>query len=350
MKTCRTQSNRRKRVCWSFAALLALVVSGFGQTSERPSAPATTSEEKVRGDYVVGPGDILEVKVADSPEMSGKYRVSEKGDLALPLLPNPIKVGGLASPEVSREISEAIKAADILRKPAVSVFVEQYHSRSVMVLGAVGKPGVYPLEKPTNMLEVISLAGGLTPAAGTTLTVTRKGEPRGRESSSGTDRVQPARDTKLTIDLGKLVAGNDPSLDIEAQPGDVLNVSNAPVVYVVGAVAKPGGFVLQDPRSGLTVLQALALAEGFRAAAAPGRTVIVRRSADGKDHQEIPINLNKVMTGKLEDHVLLANDILFIPESGMKKGLRKLGDAALSAASNVAGYGFGYRLAQPPVR
>ncbi len=347
MKTYRIQSDRRERACWLFAMLLALAVSAFGQTSQQPSsAPAAASEQKVRADYVIGPGDILEVKVADSPEISGKYRVGEKGDLALPLLPTSIKAAGLTAPELSKRIAEAIKAADILRKPAVNVFVDQYHSRPVMVLGAVAKPGVYPLERPTNMLEVLSLAGGLTPTAGTTLTVTRKGVPPTGEGSSA-NPAQAVGDTKLTIDLGKLVAGNDPSLNIEAQPGDVLNVSTAPVVYVVGAVVRPGGFALQDPRSGLTVLQALALAEGFRPAAAPGRTVIVRRSASGKDRQEIPVNLNKVMTGKVEDHVLQANDILFIPESGMKKGLRRMGDAALSAASTVVGYGFGLRVAQP---
>lgn len=348
MKTRRIRSGRRGNTRLLLGMAMALVASAFGQTSEPPRSAPTTSGEKVAGNYVIGPGDVLEVRVADSPELSGKYRVSEKGDVALPMLPAPIEAGGFTEPELAKRIAEAVKAADILRKPAVTVFVEQYHSRSVMVLGAVAKPGVYPLERPTSMLEVISMAGGLTPQAGTTLSVTRKSGPPASLGSSTPHSAQSPASTTLAINLESLVAGKDPSLNLEVQPGDVLNVSNAPVIYVVGAVTKPGGFTLQDPRSGLTVLQALALAEGFRAAASPGHTVIVRRSADGKVRQEIPVDLNKVMRGKTEDRILQANDILFIPESGMKKSMRRMGDAALSAATTVAGYGFGLRVAQTP--
>ena len=259
-----------------------------------------------------------------------------------PLLSTPIKAAGLTALDVSKNIAQAVKAADILREPAVTVFVEQYRSRSVTVLGAVAKPGVYPMERRTTVLELLSMAGGALPTAGSSATITRKAAAPAESGSAGTPE---AGETTISVDLSKLTTGRDMSQNWEVEPGDILNVPTAPIVYVVGAVNKPGGFALQDPRSGLTVLQAIALVEGFKPAASPGHTIILRNSTSEKERKEVPVDLNKLMAGKLKDSVLEANDILFIPESGFKKGARKLGDAALSAASTIVGYGYGLRVA-----
>jgi polysaccharide export outer membrane protein len=328
------------RACWCLPVVIScLAMSASGQIGKQSQAATPMPSEKaVSGDYILGPGDIVTITVADSPELSGRYRVGENGQLNLPSISTPIRAWGLTAVEVAKRIAEALKASDLLRDPVVNVFLEEYHSRNVTVLGAVAKPSVYPLERPTTVLEVLSLAGGLIPQSGNTLTLVRNSS-RPESATSA-----PTGDSTLTIDLAKLMQGKDPSLNLEVHPGDVISVSPAPVIYVVGAVTKPGGFVLQDPGSGVTVLQALAMAEGLKSVAARSRTLLVRRSAGLKERQEIPINLDKLMAGKIRDQYMEPNDILFVPESGSKKTAQAMARTAEQAAVGIATYGVGLRV------
>jgi polysaccharide biosynthesis/export protein len=200
-------------------------------------------------------------------------------------------------------------------------------------LGAVAKPAVYPLQRPSSLLDVISLAGGLAPNAGNIVTVSRK--KKGQEA-------QPV----LSVDLAKVVRGLEPNGDVAIQGGDVINVSTAPIVYVIGAVNKPGGFVMTDPGSGVSVLQAVALAEGLQSIAAPNRSMVLRRSQDGKTKQEFPIDISSVLHQKGTDQLLQPNDVLFVPESGSKKTLHAMGRAAEQGVVGVATYGLGLRVGQ----
>lgn len=320
--------------------LILFVVVGLpvlGMADQSSAAPGqVSSAQQKSSDYEVGPGDILTITIGDSPELSGKYRVSDSGDIALPLLPQPVKAAGLTPRDLSSAIATALEKAELLRQPMVSVFVEEFHSRAVTVLGAVAKPAVYPLERPTTLLEVLSLAGGPTQQAGNIVTVVQP------THSSGTKDSSPS-DSTLNIDLAKLMKGTDPSLNIIVQAGDSVSVSAAPIVYVVGAVVRPGGYVLPDAKSGMTILQALAMAQGMQPIAAAKRSVIVRRSEEGKTNATIPIDIAKLMDGKFhEDQMLEPNDILFIPESGMKRSLAKVSAVASSAVSGIAIYGFRY--------
>ncbi len=328
------------RLYWCLPGIaLCLAMSANGQIAKQSQAGTPTPSEKaVSGDYLLGPGDVLTITVADSPELSGKYRVSENGQLNLASISTPIRAGGLTATEVAKRIAEALKAADLLRDPVVNVFLEEYHSRNVTVLGAVAKPSVYPLDRPTTVLEVLSLAGGLIPQSGNTLTLVRNGaRPEGATSA-------PTGDSTLTIDLAKLMQGKDPSLNVEVHPGDVISVCQAPVIYVVGAVTKPGGFLVQDPGSGVTVLQALGMAEGLQPVAARNRSLLIRRSAGLKERQQIPINLDKLMAGKMRDQYMEPNDILFIPESSSKKTAYAMARTAEQAVIGIATYGVGLRV------
>jgi polysaccharide biosynthesis/export protein len=325
--------------CWILLALFWLALPVFSQIDRPAPDGPTTAHQKDAGDYIIGPEDVLTIAVADFPELTGKFRVSEAGYLTLPGLPVPVKAEGCTERELSRKIADALQAAELLRDPMVHVFVEEYHSRTVTVVGAVAKPSVYPLQKPTTLLEVLSLAGGLLPSAGTTAVLVRKDQPSRVGGPSDSDRPLPGNDSTLTIDLAKLMVGKDPSSNVEVRAGDVVSVATAPFIYVVGAVVKPGGFVLQDPDSGITVLKALAMAQGLKPIAAGGRSMIVRRSGSGSNQQEIPIDVTKLMAGKLGDRPLEPNDILFIPESGTKKALSKTGEIATQMVSGLALYG-----------
>jgi polysaccharide export outer membrane protein len=283
-------------------------------------------------DYVFGPGDVLAILIADSPEMSGSFQVSDTGNVEIPLA-GQLKAAGLTGSQLSTSISEKLKSAELVSSPIVEVDVLEYHSCTVLVLGAVAKPAVYPLQRPSSLLDVISLAGGLAPNAGNIVTVSRK--KKGQEAQS-----------VLSVDLAKVVRGLEPNGDVAIQGGDVINVSTAPIVYVIGAVNKPGGFVMTDPGSGVSVLQAVALAEGLQSIAAPNRSMVLRRSQDGKTKQEFPIDISSVLHQKGTDQLLQPNDVLFVPESGSKKTLHAMGRAAEQGVVGVATYGLGLRVGQ----
>jgi polysaccharide biosynthesis/export protein len=338
------------------------------QPGQQPPLPAAMPRG---GDLVLGPGDVISIQVADDADIAGKYLVSDSGDIAIPTVPNPIHAAGLNTSQLSKAIAKGLKDAQILNDPIVSIFVEEYHSHTVTVLGAVVRPGSYPVETHTTVLDVISEAGGLLPSAGNLVTIAKRGTPEAAAAvtapsprpvaSSTPARAQnsvaaatamkdasfekapvvlPENGNVRRIDLHMLVTGKDVNANIEVKAGDVVSVGTAPVVYIVGAVTRPGAFAIEGDKSEITVLQALSLVEGMTPVAASSKAVIVRDSAD-KNREEIPININKVMSGKEKDQYLLADDILFIPESGRKKTLQKAGQAAVGAAQ----YGLGLRVA-----
>jgi polysaccharide export outer membrane protein len=333
--------------CLLFSLGLSLWIAAAPALAQKagagPQAASSSNSAKAENlvpDYAIGPGDVLTVSVADAPEMSGKIRVTDSGFLILPSLSTPVKAEGLTALELERRIAEAVKAADLIREPVVSVFVEEYHSRTVTVLGAVAKPSVYPLERATTVLELLSMAGGVTQTAGPSLTITRQLPPAGAAAAKGDEAASSAEKSTLSIDLNNLMSGKDPSLNVDVRSGDVVSVSTAPVIYVVGAVNKPGAFVLQDQQASMTAIKAMGLVGGLTPVAAGNRSIIIRKSADGQEKQ-LPIDLTKLMRGKLGDQALLGGDVLFVPDSRMKKNMEFLGQTAHTAVYAItlaAGY------------
>ncbi|MGH9704204.1 MAG: polysaccharide biosynthesis/export family protein [Candidatus Acidiferrales bacterium] len=342
-------------IAWLCFASLAAGQSAVRDTVKAADPAASAGQRFVAADYRIGASDILRIVIADMPEWSGIYPVSETGTLELPGM--RVRAAGLTAAELGHTIALALQQAQQLRDPAVNVFVEEYRSQTVTVLGAVAHPSVYSLRKSTSLLEVLSMAGGLIPQSGNELTLQRRNWAAGSTETSGKDSIS-------NIDLKRLMQGKDPALNLEIEGSDVVTVSTAPLVYVVGAVVKPGGFVLQDPGAGLTILQALAMAEGLRPTAAPNRALIIRtspiqdalttevegtlpstpRGMEGRQRQEIQINMTRVLQGAESDVLLQANDVLFVPESGMKKSMQRMGEFAMQVVNGVAVYGIGYRV------
>jgi polysaccharide export outer membrane protein len=315
-------------IVFAFAALLNTAAQEAGAAPPAPIAGAQ--------DYKIGSGDVLSINVSDAPEFGGKFRVSDAGVIQIAAVEKPVTAEGLTPIELSHSIREALISAKQLRDPRVNVFVDEFHGRTITVLGSVSKPGVYPLNKHTNVLEALSFAGGALPNTGNTLTVVR-GPASAEASGTAVGSVQ-------IIDVGRLTRGADSNANLEVRNGDVINVSAAQLVYVVGAVIKPGGFVMSSPSEGVTVVQALALAEGFKSVAATHRGLIIRQSTSTQSRTEIPVDVASLMVGKEADVVLAPNDILFIPESGSKKTLKVLGDIGMAAVNGLAVYGLGYRV------
>ncbi len=323
-------SRLRISASWLFA-ILAL---GSGVASTRAQAPV--AKPPAVEEYRLGPGDIVSISVTDSPEFNQKARVSDSGVIQVTGVNDALTAEGLTPIELSQFIRKSLMEAKQLRDPKVNVFIDEYHGRTVTILGAVAKPSVYALTRRTNVLDAISLAGGPLPNSGNTVTVVR-GEAGAEASGTAVGSVR-------IVDVGRLTRGEDPGGNIEVYNGDVLNVSPAQVVYVVGAVAKPGGYVMTNPSEGVSVVQAVALAEGFRPLAATHRGLIIRQSTSVQSRREIPVDIENVMTGTQADLVLAPNDILYVPESGRKKTLKVMGEIAMSAVNGVAIYGLGYRV------
>ena len=308
--------------------------AAFGQTS--PDTSGKSSSTPGAEDYRIGSGDVLLVSVADTPEFGGKFRVTDTGTIEIPGVPGQIRAEDQSVTELAHAIREALIEAKQLRDPRVSVFVEEFHGRTVTVLGAVAKPSVYPIAKRTNVLEALSLAGGSLPNSGNTVTIVR-GPASAEATGTPVGSVQ-------TLRLSDLMSGKDVSGIAEVKNGDVISVSAAQIIYVVGSVTKPGGYTMADPSSGVSVVQAVALAEGLKSIASR-HGLIIRQSTNDRSRVEIPVELGQMMAGKITDVQLAPNDILYVPDSGARKTLKALGDVAMAAVDGIAIYGIGYRVA-----
>jgi polysaccharide export outer membrane protein len=338
-------------------------VSAQAVNPNRTAPPSSTATPQnvvggeIYGGYMIGVGDILDIHVNDEERVSGRYQVDQDGKLSVPLLSGAIPAAGTTTFELSTRLREELKKQDILREPAVTVLIVRGMTQNVSVLGAVMRPGTYPIEKPTSIMDIISLAGGLAPNAGSTATVSHQGDSHApavvnasvtsNNSSVTTNNatVTNNKDGILSINLTSLMASKDPAANVLVHPGDVITINTAPVVFVVGAVTRPGAFTVQDAKSRMTVLQAVAMAEGTTSLASLGKTIIVRQSSSDTERKEIPVDLKQVMRGKEKDEILEANDILFVPESGLNASLQKMGQIGTQAASQTLGYGMGLRIA-----
>ncbi len=264
----------------------------------------------------IGNGDLVEMSVFDTPELSGKLRVSNTGEVALPLV-GRLQVAGMKAEDAASLIRQKFVDGGYLRDPQVTVFVAEYATQNVSVVGEVKNPGIYPAFGSHRLLDYLSAAQGLTPLAGTTITITHAGK------SGEPERV-------------KMTAGATPKPENnpEILAGDTIFVERTGIIYVVGDVAHPGGFPM-DHDGELSLLQAIALAEGTNSTAARGAAKLIRTTPQGR--QEIPVNLKKILSGKETDLAMRDNDILFVPNSAAKNAWKNF-EAALPAAAGASVY------------
>jgi polysaccharide biosynthesis/export protein len=296
------------------------------QSSLRPAyaVPGPSS------DSVISPDDVLEIYIMDVPELSRQYRVSEAGTVVLPMAEKPLEAAGLKVTDFASAVAQQLRDEGLVSNPRVTVSITASRLRSVAITGAVKLPQIYPVFGHTTLLDILSQAQGLTEDAGN-LAVISRGEV-GAEAAAGRNRTE-------TVDLTKLLQSGDPAYNVELYPGDRVTVPRAGIVYVVGAVNKPGGFPIKQSSDGITVLQALALAEDAKSTARRDKTVVIRRDPTAPEgYRQIPLELKKILAGKAEDPSLQANDVLFVPDSSGKKAMRRSLEAALGAATMLTVY------------
>lgn len=364
-----------------FAALAACAVAPqllLSQTepatrSRRPSEPAraeakTAEEYNLRleqlrrslesqalpvpaEEYRIGPEDLLEIGVFEAPEMNRSLRVSAGGEISLPLL-GAVQAAGLTPRELEFVLQELLRRS-VMKDPHVSVFVREMQSHPVSVFGAVRKPGVFQIRGAKTLVEVLAMAEGLSEDAGDTVLVMRgagfrgTGQsnlagpvaspvamPTGQELGPAAAPAKPAGDGTIEIELKRLLDSGDEGSNVPVYPGDLVKVTRAGIVYVVGEVRKPGGFVLKSNEN-ISVLQALALAEGLTHTSQRSRTRIIHIEEDTGQRRERTVDLAKILAGKAEDPILRPKDIVFVPNSAARSGMYRGAEAAISIVSGL---------------
>jgi polysaccharide export outer membrane protein len=357
---------------WCAHAQDPRVVGTPEQANERINTLGQASKAPPH-EYTIGNGDLLGIVVFDVPELTRDVRVSRAGTIALPLVPSRLHIAGLTEMQARQEIADVLEANGLVSHPQVEVTAKERRSRPITVVGAVQHPMVYQADSDVTLLEVLANAGGIANDAGDTIVVTR---PRAAlfipivgsepivESAPGTassaseattttdDKEQPSTATPpafpsapqvdhtppgaadssrqtqtpapssniISINLNELLEKGDMQNNIPLQPGDVVTVPHAGIVYVLGAVLRPGGFVLSNDRTQLTTLKILALAGGQTKTAKLDHAFIIRKDAQAKQ-TATEVDLKKIIHLQEEDLPVRASDILYIPDSKTKAAL-----------------------------
>jgi polysaccharide biosynthesis/export protein len=370
------------------------------QVNDRIRTLTMGSKSSAPHDYVIGNGDLLDVSVFDVPELSKEVRVSQTGTINIPLIPVRLRVAGLSETQAEEQIAEVLEANGLVSHPEVGVAVKEHRSQPITVVGAVMHPMVYQADRDVTLLEVLAEAGGIANDAGDTVIVTRhksfnmievvnpqttsatavpgSGEPPPLDPPAVTEPAEKKADaspkaqsfpsaeemahansteppatagaasvpaspdsTSITINLNDLLETGDTRNNILLHAGDVVTVPHAGIVYVLGAVSRPGGFVVSNDRTQLTTLKVLSLAGGLTNIAKTQHAVIIRKDDSGKQ-TETQVDLKKVLNRQSEDITMHPSDILFVPDDRTKQALIKAGEIALGIGAAVAVFRLAY--------
>ena len=261
---------------------------------------------------LIGSGDLLHVQVYDTPEMDQHPRVDDAGNVPILFL-GGIAVRGKTPAQAAALISTTMISRQMMLHPQVTVSIEQYATQEVSVLGEAGHPGAFTISTPRPILDVLSMAGGLSNLADRHILIQRKGSTAHQETY--------------------FVANNpaESASEMIVYPGDIIIIPRTSLVYVLGDVARPGGYPLFNNDSPATLLQTLA------EAGSPNRTAVLSGARlmrkNGTTYQQTSIDIAKVEKGKQTDLPLQPNDVIFVPFSYTKNFVITGSSVAASVAS-----------------
>lgn len=308
---------------------------------QRADVPVVTRSSDQN--YRVGPGDILDVRIFNQTQLSGDRRVDESGRIRLPFI-QEFQVACLTEAEIAQQITEKYKK--FLRDPQVDVFVKEYRSLPVAVIGAVNQPARFQLQRRVRLLELLSYAGGPSNRAGSIIHIIHSNDYDFCQANPSSAQVQPEGKTTSeaadaegetmsiltalsSVKLRDLLAGKLES-NIYVQPGDIVSVPEADQIYVTGAVNRPGAYALTTK---ITLTQAVALAGGVNMEGAKNRVRLIRQDQDSDKRSETVYNLDHINKRKMEDIALSPNDIVEVPTSTFRAASRNMLGVSISMLS-----------------
>lgn len=310
--------------------LIALFTLGAIETTWSQSAPSTTpapaatvpasatTQPDIGPPLTIGGGDLLKISVFGAADSDQEVRVDPDGSAMLNFI-GSVHLGGLTTNEAQSLIAKKLEAGGFYAHPQVTVFAKEYATQGVSVLGEVQKPGVYPLLGSRRLFDVLSMAGGTSPKAGRLVSITHRDHP------------ESPRTMTLSNDANEAA-----KINVDVFAGDTIVVSRAGVVYVVGDVHKPSGVVM-DNGTDMTVLQAIAMAEGTNPTAKLNNAKLIRKGPNGPT--ETPLALRDMLASKAPDVRLQAEDIIFVPNSAAKSAGKRTLEAIIQSATGLAIYG-----------
>lgn len=306
--------------------LTLAATSLFGQESTLPKALGQVESTNLPVQKI-GKEDLLNVQVIDLPELSRSYRVTNNGQLRLPMLKEMIHVEGLYPADIEVLIADELKREQLMVDPFVTVSVAEYHSRPISVTGAVKNPTVFQAIGAVNLLEALAKAGGVADNAGGELIITRPNGDTGVQFSQ-------------RIPIRALIDGSDPSLNVKLTGGELVRVPVIGTVVVTGNVHMSGVYPVQDSGT-TTVLTAIAQAQGF-GDFKPPKVYIYRPDDQGVKH-EIPVDIKAILARRKPDVILQARDVLYVPDDGLKKNISTWADRLSGVGTGAATAGLAYR-------
>ena len=297
-----------------------------------PGSALPAPAERLRPNYVLGPGDQILIRAFEMEEISERpFRIDADGFVNLPVL-GRMKCGGVTVERFEADLLEVLRK--YVRQPQVTVTVVQFSSEPMFFVGAFKAPGIYPLEGRRTLVEMMSSVGGLLPTASRRIKLTRRKE-YGEIPLASAVTAPDGNASTLEINMASLRDNVNPAEDVLLQPFDVISVERAEMVYVTGEVARVGAFELQE-RDSISVIQALTLAGGLTPTADVKTARILRPVMNTSRRAEIQINLKQILTGHESDRPLLPNDVLYIPKSSaLKRNLGRVVLIALPVAASV---------------
>jgi len=320
------------------AALMLVVACSAvlkGQSQESSISTAPTSNQTMagptaedHGQYLIGPGDVLDIRVFGRPQLTrDAVRVDTRGKIRMPLIEEEIQ----ASCRTEASLAEYVTAQYLkyMRRPQVDVFIREYNSQPVAVVGAVSKPGRFQLQRQVRLLELLTFAGGPTERAGRTVQIVHaENSQRCADGESGASEKESAL---TAYGLSDVLAGRDQSNPF-AQPGDVISVLEADQIFVVGNVIRPSSIPLKEP---LTVSRAIAMSGGVLPYTKMDQVRIIRQPPGDLPKQELIVDLKAIVKKNATDIVLQPNDIVDVPVSGSKKFMGNLVGSVIPAVTQM---------------
>jgi polysaccharide export outer membrane protein len=276
--------------------------------------------------YRIGPGDVLDIRIYTRPQLSREaVRVEGSGMIRMPLIENEIQAVCLTEGELAKEISK--RYGRYYKNLQVDVFIKEYHSRQVAVIGAVNDQSRFELQRRVRLLELLTYAKGPSPRAGQTINIVHSTAVSPCKQTDDTDASSPLS----TYRLADVLQG-DPKSNPYLEAGDIITVPEADQVYVVGNVFMPLTISLKEP---ITLTRAIAMAGGLKQDTSKDKIRVLRQEPGTSTRKEITVDLTAIEKKRSEDLALLPNDIVDVPTSASKSFLRSLFQGVVPTVSQL---------------
>jgi polysaccharide export outer membrane protein len=317
----------------AFVCLFAGSVYAQDPQSEQTSAPAPNPALDIQGGrvYLLGPGDVVDIRVFGQPELSGTAQVDSDGNLsALPFLEVPIRAKCRTDKDVQKDIQ--IAYAKLINNPQVSVRISERNSRQpATVFGAVRQATRIEMKRKVRLNELMAVSGGFTERAAGTIQILHT-EPLMCPEAGEEALAAPIDGTRIPLQIVRIsdLRSGKPDANPVIRPGDYVLVTEAEPVYITGAVLSPGGIYLRDQ---LTLTRALAMVGGPRKEAKLNDVVIYRQVPGKLNPETIHVDVAAVRKNTKTDFVLQPYDIIEVSESGMFSSAR-IGQTLMGALTN----------------